>query len=217
MSLRMRSYEVNIWPGFTDIAISMLLIFLLFVFMQFIANHKALERIAMEKRQARLEQIFIHELGEEIREGKIEITAKGNSQQFTFSDQILFDSGEAVLKPGGRRILERVCDILTENFRVGHYERIQIEGHTDDIPLRKGAVYSDNWRLSSDRAIEVVLLFDSRSGNPDFISLLSATGFSEYRPVSRSSTTNGDLYFSDRDRARNRRIEIRLVYSEGTA
>ncbi len=215
MSLRMRSsFGVNIWPGFTDIAISMLLIFMLFVFMQFIANHKALERIQMEKRQAKIERIFRSELAREIDSGKINIDTKGNFQQLTFSDQILFGSGEAELKPDGRRILERVCRILIDNNEEGLYERIQIEGHTDNVPLRPGAVYSDNWRLSSDRAIAVVLLFDAQSDDHGFISLLSATGFSKYQPVEGYFDQVGNPYFTDEERDQNRRIEIRLVYLE---
>ena len=51
MDLRMRQTSVlNIWPAFTDVAIAMLLIFLFFLFIQFIANSKLILKIRMEKK-----------------------------------------------------------------------------------------------------------------------------------------------------------------------
>ena len=39
MDLRMRQTSVlNIWPAFTDVSIAMLLIFLFFLFIQFVSN-----------------------------------------------------------------------------------------------------------------------------------------------------------------------------------
>ena len=33
---------------------------------------------------------------------------------------------------------------------------LQIEGHTDNLPVRKGQIYKDNWELSTKRALSVL-------------------------------------------------------------
>ena len=41
MNLRVRQNSVlNVWPAFTDVSIAMLLIFLFFIFVQFVSNSK---------------------------------------------------------------------------------------------------------------------------------------------------------------------------------
>ncbi len=87
------------------------------------------------------------------------------------------------------------------------FESIQINGHTDDIPLSGNGQFTSNWDLSAVRAIAVVSLFRKKSNEDKvLVPLLSATGYSKHRPVV--------LNDSELNRARNRRIEILLLYSE---
>lgn len=211
MNLRMQEHSVfNIWPAFTDMAISMLLIFLLFIFIQFIANSKALKRIRLEKKQKVTQQAFEREFPHEIAAGEIRIIPDGNLQRFTFSDYILFDSGQAVLKDRGKEILSTVGTLfLRHRYRRDKgslkelYKSIQINGHTDNVPIHT-AQFPSNWELSSARAMAVVRFFqDQIKIDPR---LLSSTGYGEYHPVASNVAETG--------RAKNRRIEIVLVYSE---
>lgn len=197
----------NVWPAFTDVSIAMLLIFLFFIFIQFISNSKLFLKMQMEQKQEKIMNVFEDEFPDEIAEGSITIKEDGNLQRFTFSNKILFETNEAILQPEGRDILTTVGRLL-KNYQTDAelgqmYKSIQIEGHTDNVPIV--IPNRSNWELSSDRAIAVLRLFISPSIRiaPQ---ILTATGYGEYHPVTENHPTRGH--------PRNRRIEIVLVYSE---
>ena len=208
MDLRMRQTSVlNIWPAFTDVAIAMLLIFLFFLFIQFIANSKLILKIRMEKKQETIQAAFEKAFAREIANGTIAIESDGNLQRFSFSDKILFHTAEAELQPLGRTTLTAVGRLL-QRYKIDEkgkrlYQSVQINGHTDNIPIDTEQ-FPSNWELSSARAIAVLRLFVDEIGID--ARTLNATGYSEYHPVATNWTRVG--------RAKNRRIEIILVYSE---
>ena len=168
----------------------------------------------MEKRQDTVEKAFKKKFADEIEQGTITIERDGNLQRFTFSDHILFKLNEAELQPKGRNILGRVGKFLqqhrTDTEGQQLYQSIQIEGHTDDIPIT--TPNRTNWELSSDRAIAVLRLFvDHIRIDPR---TLKATGYGEYRPAAGDSSDIERANNTITKRAKNRRIEIVLVYSE---
>jgi chemotaxis protein MotB len=131
----------------------------------------------------------------------IGIAEDGSLQRYTFADWILFDSASAELKPSGAEVLTALGRVFRRYTWA--FSNIQIAGHTDNQPLRAGARFASNWELSSARATSVVRFLEDRCGlDPR---LLSATGFSEYHPVDAGPGTEA--------RARNRRIEVVVVYS----
>ena len=203
MNLRMRQNSVlNVWPAFTDVSIAMLLIFLFFIFIQFVSNSKLFLKIRMEKKQDTIQEAFEERFAGELKQGIISIERDGNLQRFMFSDRILFKTAEAELQLLGRFTLTAVGRLLQEH-KTGFYQSIQIEGHTDDVPIVTPQ-FPSNWELSSARAIAVLRLFVDEIGiNPK---TLTATGYGEFRPAALNTTVDG--------RAKNRRIEIVLVYSE---
>ena len=208
MDLRMRQTSVlNIWPAFTDVAIAMLLIFLFFLFIQFIANSKLILKIRMEKKQETIQEAFAKTFAKEIANGTITIERDGNLQRFSFSDRILFHTAEAELQPLGQTTLTAVGRLLqrykTDEKGQPLYQSVQINGHTDNIPIETEQ-FPSNWELSSARAIAVLRLFVDEIGID--ARTLIATGYGEYHPVATNWTKVG--------RAKNRRIEIVLVYSE---
>jgi chemotaxis protein MotB len=80
---------------------------------------------------------------------------------------------------------------------------IVIEGHTDSVPLRGelARVFPTNWELSAARATSIVrYLQDTVGVDPR---RLSAVGFGPNRPLDTNDSPEG--------RARNRRIEIKLL------
>ena len=208
MDLRMRQTSVlNIWPAFTDVSIAMLLIFLFFLFIQFVSNSKLILKIRMEKKQDTIQAAFEKQFADDIKSGIIAIARDGNLQRFMFSDRILFKTAEAELQPLGRITLTAVGRLLqhykTDEQGKRLYQSVQIEGHTDNIPIIT-LQFPSNWELSSARAIAVLRLFVDDVGiNPK---TLIATGYGEHHPVDSNITEIG--------RAKNRRIEIVLVYSE---
>jgi chemotaxis protein MotB len=112
-------------------------------------------------------------------------------------DELLFDSGEAELKPAGRELLRRVAGALGK----AEGRRIQVDGHTDDVPI-SGVLakrYPTNWELSAARAVNVARVLQEAGVDP---SRLSAAAYSEYRPRAKNDSEEG--------RRKNRRIEILL-------
>lgn len=112
-------------------------------------------------------------------------------------DNILFDSGQADLKPQFKKALDAIGPILR-----GVPNMIQIEGHTDDRPINT-ARFPSNWELSTARATAVLRYLITYDRIPD--SRLSAAGYAESRPVDPANTPQA--------RARNRRVEIIILRS----
>ena len=215
MDLRMRQKSVlNVWPAFTDVSIAMLLIFLFFLFIQFVSNSKLILKMRMEKKQETIEIAFKKRFANEIRQGIISIEHDGNLQRFMFSDRILFNTDKAKLRPLGRMTLTAVGRLLqqhkTDEEGQRLYKSIQIEGHTDNVPIISPD--RSNWELSSDRAIAVLRLFVDHIGIDPRTT--KATGYAEFRPAADDSSNIKRANNTQTKRAKNRRIEIVLVYSE---
>lgn len=220
MDLRMRRTSVlNVWPAFTDVAITMLLILLFFLFIQFLSDIKPIQQMRREKKQEVMQREFEKRFADEIERGIIGINVDGNLQSFSFSDRILFETAKAELQPLGRMTLTDVGRLLLQRYTEGDkgqwhhataaeggeilYQSVQINGHTDNVPIET-LQFPSNWELSSARAIAVLRLFvDDLQMDP--LTLL-ATGYGKYHPVASNASVAG--------RAKNRRIEIILVYSE---
>lgn len=118
--------------------------------------------------------------------------------QITLKGSILFDSGQAELKPEAEPILAKIGDILSEFD--AYY--IEITGHTDNVPMSSSTYKDNNW-LSSARALNAAqFLIEKSDLDP---SKLKYSGRGEYDPISSNATADG--------RAKNRRIEIK-IYNE---
>jgi len=172
----------------------------LYIFIQFLGYSRAMidELVGVRKRQICMKQDIEMEFARDYK-NDIRISRDGNLQKIVFSDKILFDLAKADLKPQGKKVLDRIGRILIKNR---FYKRIQVEGHTDDLPI-KTPLYNSNWELSSARATSVVRFLQDMVGIMP--QLLSATGYSEYQPIAENE--------DDETRSLNRRIELVLVYS----
>lgn len=117
-------------------------------------------------------------------------------------DRILFDSGEAVLKPDGDAVLQKVASILKQHPEL----KVHVIGHTDNVPIRATARsrFPSNWELSTERALAAVRFLTERAGIPP--QRLGAVGYGEFRPIADNTTAEG--------RARNRRIAITILPDE---
>lgn len=108
---------------------------------------------------------------------------------------VLFDSGKASLSEAGVATMAEVGAVLQGIPD----RRYQVEGHTDDVPI-KSAKYPSNWELASDRALTVVKAMIDGGLAPDRI---SAASYGEFKPAGTNDTDEG--------RSANRRIEIVVV------
>ncbi len=194
--------DAAVWPAFVDVLMIVCFVLILYLFTQAaVAGQASAELVVVRTRQEALRKAVEQAVPAPLR-ADIRISEDGNLQRFTFADRVLFDSARAALKPSGMEALRVVGQVLSRHS--GDVSRIQIEGHTDDRPLQAGAGFPSNWELSSARATSVVRFLQDQAGiDPR---LLSATGHSEYHPVAP-----GDP--SDAAAARNRRIEVVVVYS----
>lgn len=121
-----------------------------------------------------------------------------NKMRMIFAAPVLFDPGKAELKPESFTHLSRLADALKDLPNT-----IQIEGHTDDRPLGRGAPFKSNWELSAARAFTVLRYFEGQ-GIPS--QRLSAIGYGEFRPMKPNDSPDG--------RAINRRIEVNITRAD---
>ncbi len=144
------------------------------------------------------QQELVTGLQKEIAARQIQVEQVRDQLRVELVEEVLFDSGEAKIKPAGLDVLRRVGLILKK----AKNRRIEDEGHTDNVPIgaELATRFPTNWELSTARATNVArFLQDNVKIDPQ---LLSATGYSEYRPRAPNTTTEG--------RRKNRRIEILL-------
>jgi chemotaxis protein MotB len=117
-------------------------------------------------------------------------------------DRVMFDSGEADLKPDGESVLRKVAAILAQHPEI----KIHVIGHTDNVPIRAAARsrFPSNWELSTARATAAVRFLTERAGvDPRRV---GAVGYGEFRPIADNATAEG--------RAKNRRIAIAILSEE---
>lgn len=124
----------------------------------------------------------------------LSVYQKNGKVYVRLSENLLFPSGSAVVNPNGVDALSKLAAVLNLNSNVS----VNIEGHTDSIPIR--GRFKDNWDLSTARANAIVrVLVDNYRVDPVRV---IASGHSYYDPIESNSTPDG--------RAKNRRTEIIL-------
>jgi chemotaxis protein MotB len=125
---------------------------------------------------------------------ELSVYNKDGKVYVSLSEQLLFPSGSAVVNPKGVDALSKLAAVLNLNNDVA----VNIEGHTDSIPIR--GRYQDNWDLSTARANAIVrILVNNYKVDPTRV---ISSGHSYYEPVASNSTPDG--------RAKNRRTDIIL-------
>jgi chemotaxis protein MotB len=143
---------------------------------------------------------------------QLEGTIQGDAEQQGFGDKVafrfegrglvlsilneavLFDSGQASLRPEGLAVLDSVLGALRDIPN-----DLMIEGHTDSRPVNN-ARFSSNWDLSTSRAVSVLRYMELRGFD---VSRLSAAGYGDTHPIADNSTADGQ--------AKNRRVEIVIL------
>lgn len=125
---------------------------------------------------------------------ELTVSTKNGKVYVSLQENLLFPSGSAVVNPKGKQALSKLADVLNANNNIN----VNIEGHTDSIPIR--GKYEDNWALSVARSTAIVrILTNIYKVDPTRV---TASGRSRYQPVESNATAEG--------RARNRRTEIIL-------
>lgn len=133
-----------------------------------------------------------------IRDGQVRVTQSPRGITVEINASVLFRSGEAILQPQSSEALAAVAEVLKQVDNP-----IQVEGHTDNIPINSPS-YPSNWELSSSRAGSVVRLFTER-GVP--AARMVAIGYADNRPIDTNATLDG--------RSRNRRVNVLILNEVG--
>ena len=124
--------------------------------------------------------------------GDLRIALRDGRMVLQLPNDVLFDSGQAELRPRGQAALKQVAAVL----KTIEGRDFQVAGHTDNVPIETSR-FPSNWELSSARSLEVVRFMIGQGVKP---AVLSLAGYGEFDPVAPNDDEKG--------RARNRRIEI---------
>ncbi len=150
---------------------------------------------AETKRRNEIYAQFVNRLKTMIDGGQLTVSIEQGRIVINLPNNVLFKSGSANLNPEGKEALTQIASVLDQFSD----RRFQIEGHTDNKPI-KSSRFPSNWELSTSRALTVVHLLTDMNVAPENI---SAAGFGEFRPRVDNETEEG--------RQLNRRIEIIML------
>ena len=126
---------------------------------------------------------------------ELTVAVKNGKVYVSLQESLLFPSGSAMVNPKGKEALGKLAEVLNTNPDIN----VNIEGHTDSIPIRTR--FEDNWALSTARATSIVRIL-TKDYKVDPVRVV-ASGHSQYDPLESNSDPEG--------RAKNRRTEIILT------
>lgn len=126
----------------------------------------------------------------------IEINVEKGVVYISIADKLLFKSGSYIVTDKAKSILAKVAKVVNSKPSF----ECMVEGHTDNVPYKKGGVLEDNWDLSVKRATSVVRVLQELNVNPN---QLIAAGRSHYVPLVDNDTAE--------NRAKNRRTRILVL------
>lgn len=140
---------------------------------------------------------ILRALGPLIDDGSVTVTQSAIGITVEINASVLFSPGEALLAENSMEALRAVAKVIK-----AHDHEIQVEGHTDNIPIHT-PYFPSNWELSTARASSVIRLFVEYGVNA---ARLTAIGYGENRPVATNETSEG--------RKRNRRVSVMILAND---
>ena len=140
----------------------------------------------------------------------VEVTRTPDGVQVEIRDSALFGSGSAVIRSKFRPKLRELAQYI-KSYSGYHKLLIEIEGHTDDIPMRGGA-FPSNWELSSRRATNVLRFLASAGVHQD---KLRAIAFAHTKPKAPNRDEYGRALAANQ--AMNRRVVLQLKRDKAAA
>jgi len=151
------------------------------------------DKLAMTEKQLEEVKAEINGIFNSYQESGLTLSER-DGRLYVLSEPVAnYRSGSYGLSGDERSAIEELAETLKNNSDL----KILVEGHTDDQGVLEGASYSDNWELSTKRALRIVRALIDNGANPDQV---AAVGRGEYMPVGDNETSDG--------RAENRRTEI---------
>ena len=136
-------------------------------------------------------------LRQEIAKGLVQVERKDGKVFVTVGAGGAFPSGSAELTDEARTIMAKIA-----TTGVGPTSKITVSGHTDNVPLKFGSNFRDNWDLAAARAASVVQ--EMEKVGTITADRMQAVSFGEAKPIKSNDTSEG--------RSKNRRIEIEIDF-----
>jgi len=171
------------------------------------------KEIEIDELKLKLDTAFKNKIGElseyrseffgrlkEILKDQREINIVGD--RFVLQSEIIFNSGSATIGDKGKKKISEITTLLkiiTKKIPNKIDWIIQIEGHTDNVPISTED-FPSNWELSVARAIAVSKIMIINGIEPNRINV---AGYGEFRPLVRNS--------NKQNKKQNRRIELKLT------
>ena len=152
------------------------------------------EKDAFDKRGDKLEVQLNAILSSSIKAKEVILATTPEGLTIHLLERLLFESGSAELRAESKAVLDTLAEILRLLPN-----RIRIEGHTDNRPIRS-AKFPSNWHLSVARALNTAYYLMNRGVRPEKISI---AGYAEFRPIAPNDT--------EENRAKNRRVDIVIL------
>ena len=202
------------WISISDLmsgVVGVLLLFFVIAILTIISSQVAIQ----EERQRGARQVV----------EKLSNQNKGNNKlqgiEF-FADQGLvrltdnsFSQGSACLNESQKQLLrKKMSEIIIHELSQNKDLGIQIEGHTDIVPVSSGRIYrqntcapfDDNYTLSAGRAREArkAIFSDMNDNTSDWMRRISVVGYGPDRLIDIENPTS----------SKNRRVEIRFINIE---
>lgn len=128
---------------------------------------------------------------------QVTVTIDPSGVQVEFANVALYDSGSADLKDDASPLLQELSRVIRDVSHGSHM--IEVEGHTDDLPINTEK-FPSNWELSSARATGIVKYLLASGISKE---RLKASGFADSRP--KEGTADMTL---DEQRKANRRVVV---------
>jgi chemotaxis protein MotB len=151
----------------------------------------------MQERMKGVEDSLHRIMAPLITQGQVGVYQTKRGVAIDISASTLFKEGEVKLQPGALESLQQVAQVLSKEDLA-----IEVEGHTDDVPI-KNIQFPSNWELSSGRASTVVrMLITYGVGEKR----LAAVGMASNQPIEVNDTPE--------HRAKNRRVSITILSPE---
>ena len=130
----------------------------------------------------------------------IQLEFNGEFLLMTLRNDILFESGRAVVLPEMRYIAEVIARLLAGTHNPDNPFEIVVTGHTDNVPIHT-AEFPSNWHVSVRRAVNFAEILITESGIDPYY--FQARGASEFHPIDTNATAEG--------RQKNRRVEVMVT------
>jgi chemotaxis protein MotB len=155
----------------------------------------AAARLVDTQNQNRTRDTIVQSIKEMGMEKDVEVSLLDKDIVITLTENITFEPGKAEILDKSSPVIGK----LAESIRSNPSYVVEINGHTDNVPIHTSR-YPSNWELSESRAASVLKCFIDQYGVDP--SRFYIRGCGDSKPLVSND--------SPEQRTRNRRVEIRL-------